>query len=435
MSNTLVRPDDTNLSPSRTSDGISKDAAAIPAVNPTADGRSDSVRKFAEPLPAAPLAQTSRRGFLMNTMVSAASLATATAVAAPSFAPAPDDAELLGWVDQLWALVPRYRQIYAQFEGEEAKWFKRRPRAGADYDAALVAAQIPYDEISKEMAELEDKVFSTGARTLAGVKAKAHWHLQFQCDGDIDQLDGSHCHVESLFLELGGDEPHGTSELDPRLGGVDHGGGSRPDVDPIFAALEAHRVAADALELARKPWDAVDETRPEARIKVGEYRKQDIAIVSNERGGKTIDTFPTEERVSIFASDRNDLRRSAPEGLSKSEVNAWIEERFREIEAEQERIDVEWSRSDLGKIEMAYDDAYKVERSRTWDLIWTTPTTIQGLAALLGYCREASGICELVQDEWQMILEWTIESATCAVAGFPEPPMSDVVAAMGEPAE
>jgi hypothetical protein len=80
MSNTLVRPDDTNLSPSRTGDGISEDAAAIPAVNPTADGRSDSVRKIAESLPTAPPARTSRRRFLMNTIVSAAAVASATAI-------------------------------------------------------------------------------------------------------------------------------------------------------------------------------------------------------------------------------------------------------------------------------------------------------------------------------------------------------------------
>jgi hypothetical protein len=86
MSNTLVRPDDTNLSPSRTGDGISEDAVAIPAVNPTADGRSDSVRKFAEPLPTAPPARTSRRGFLMNSIVSAAAVASATAIPNQSIA-------------------------------------------------------------------------------------------------------------------------------------------------------------------------------------------------------------------------------------------------------------------------------------------------------------------------------------------------------------
>jgi hypothetical protein len=152
----------------------------------------------------------------------------------PSLVAGPD-AELLGWIDQLWALVPRYWQIHAEYDAEEARWFKRRPSDDAEPDAAITAAAIPYDRFQEEMNELERKVFSTRARTLAGVKAKARWHLQFQCGGDIKQLDGSHCHVESLFLELGG------QEIDPGL--ADRGLESRPKgaVDPIFAAIEAHQ--------------------------------------------------------------------------------------------------------------------------------------------------------------------------------------------------
>jgi hypothetical protein len=68
-----------------------------------------------------------------------------------------------------------------------------------------------------------------------------------------------------------------------------------------------------------------------------------------------------------------------------------------------------------------------------WDLIWTTPTTAGGLAALLGYCRERETINEIVhQDEWEDVLEWTMECAACALAGLPKPPMSDVVASVWE---
>ena len=64
-----------------------------------------------------------------------------------------------------------------------------------------------------------------------------------------------------------------------------------------------------------------------------------------------------------------------------------------------------------------------------WHLIWTTPTTIIGLAALLRYCRENETINELVRcDEWEDALEWTIECAVCALAGLPAPPMDDLVA-------
>jgi hypothetical protein len=82
------RPDHVNLSASRTPDGVSLNAAAIPAISPSAIRRSDSGAEVIDPAAIAPPAQTSRRSFLMNTMVSAASLATAAAVAAPTIASA-----------------------------------------------------------------------------------------------------------------------------------------------------------------------------------------------------------------------------------------------------------------------------------------------------------------------------------------------------------
>ena len=189
----------------------------------------------------------------------------------PSLAAGPD-AELLGWIDQLWELVPRYRQVYAQYEAEEALWFKRRPSDDAEHDAAMTAAEIPYNQFQKEFDELERKVFSTRARTLAGAKAKAHWHLQFQCDGDINQLDGSHYHVESLFLELGGQIDPGlvpaamtdlqrshpfAVSLDLVDGEADRRPKSLPEgaVDPIFAAIEAHRNAYTAVVAGRAGLD------------------------------------------------------------------------------------------------------------------------------------------------------------------------------------
>ncbi len=74
-----------------------------------------------------------------------------------------------------------------------------------------------------------------------------------------------------------------------------------------------------------------------------------------------------------------------------------------------------------------------LERDRMWDLVWTVPTTAHGLAALLGYCRENESINELVhRDEWEDVLEWTIECAVCALASMPAPPMGDVIAEMSK---
>jgi hypothetical protein len=82
----------------------------------------------------------------------------------------------------------------------------------------------------------------------------------------------------------------------------------------------------------------------------------------------------------------------------------------------------------------AIDPICDIEHSALWDLVWTVPTTASGLAALLRYCREHETINELVEgdDKLANILEWTLESAACAQAGLPEPPMSDIVAAAWE---
>jgi hypothetical protein len=73
--------DETNLSALRTPNSDSAQNSSILGVDPIADCHRDIASKSAEPSSIAPPART-RRGFLMNSIVSAASLATATAVAA-----------------------------------------------------------------------------------------------------------------------------------------------------------------------------------------------------------------------------------------------------------------------------------------------------------------------------------------------------------------
>jgi hypothetical protein len=76
----------TILSDVRTIDGASEDAATIPAIHPSANRRNDSDRDVANTSAIAPPARTSRRGFLMNTIVSAAAVASATAIPKQSIA-------------------------------------------------------------------------------------------------------------------------------------------------------------------------------------------------------------------------------------------------------------------------------------------------------------------------------------------------------------
>ena len=81
------RRDDTNLSSSRARDGVSENATSILAIDPPAIRCSDSIAETAKASAIAPPARTSRRGFLMNSLVSTASLATAAAVASATAIP------------------------------------------------------------------------------------------------------------------------------------------------------------------------------------------------------------------------------------------------------------------------------------------------------------------------------------------------------------
>lgn len=76
-------PEHINSAPSRAIDGASMEAASIHAVTPSADSRGDNSSEVVNSSPIAQTARASRRGFLMNSIVSAASLASATALAMP----------------------------------------------------------------------------------------------------------------------------------------------------------------------------------------------------------------------------------------------------------------------------------------------------------------------------------------------------------------
>ncbi len=109
MSNTSHRnrADQINLSPSRTSGGVSAETAAIPAVDPPADRRRDKAAENIKDSPTAPLAHVSRRGLIMNSIVSAAAVATATAIPSQSIIAAPADRTAVSFPD----LVARFIRI------------------------------------------------------------------------------------------------------------------------------------------------------------------------------------------------------------------------------------------------------------------------------------------------------------------------------------
>jgi hypothetical protein len=519
MSKTTDRPTHTNLSPSRTSDGISKDAAAIPAVTPAADRRSDSGGEVVDPHPPAPPARTSRRGFIMNSIVSAAAVASATAIpsldqAAPVNEAASPSAALVraeqvvntlrsSYVRENWKIEENdaehalaYMRKYAAGKetedheqavmemffgchGQSLDWIFRGDVGGMicmlaarSFRAGLVTDGKLFDMVdqhkmafnklerleavwrelddrrcnSKRMPrgykaaerrmykqgdiyrKLEERIVGTPANTIDGIIAKARALNLNLTDGESAE--------EGQDVDFGVSIAHDLLAL----GDGHHEVMNRPEIaaDPIFAAIEAHRgarqgyeQACDAHSRAEEKYPA--ETQPEVRIKVGERPETEISIQPNNRGGNTIESYPSGRMIPIYAKTWLDIDEHAPTKLDDRDRAQWIDARRAELDAEEERLFADWQKTELGQLDIAMAEAFDVEDRKTRDLVWTAPTTAQGLAALLGYCRELSGFMGITHAaEWATALEWTIERAACSLAGLPKPPMSKLIRELWE---
>jgi len=200
--------------------------------------------------------------------------------------------------------------------------------------------------------------------------------------------------------------------------------------DPIFAAIEAHRGAHSKYELAARAADIKGRGPRPARVIVGYFNDGEYARSETDKHPGSLIWKPNGELVPLYAG-AGEIERNAPRNLQGAERDVWISERSAALEKEERRIAKAYVRTKRGALEAAAERAYQRERDRMWDLIWMKPTTIAGLCALLEYCRTRESINELVHDdEWEDALEWTIESTVRALAGAPEPPMPDIVAAL-----
>lgn len=117
----------TNLATSRAASDVSKEATVIPAVAPGAERRGDSGAKLADADSGAPSARPSRRGFLMNSIVSTASLATATALTTVPALAGELPAASIGEVSfpDLVAQFIRVRQRWAAQRGRDDEHAKK----------------------------------------------------------------------------------------------------------------------------------------------------------------------------------------------------------------------------------------------------------------------------------------------------------------------
>jgi hypothetical protein len=193
--------------------------------------------------------------------------------------------------------------------------------------------------------------------------------------------------------------------------------------DPIYAAIEAHRVAYAAWEKAlRRCNDLAPDHAPNARIHVRNYYATET---SHEEDGETFiwKVRRTGKLKPIYVSYDEDIEKNAPKKLKGVELDAWIEEKRAELAAEQKRLDEEFAKTPDGKLVTVRNALGEKEAELQDELFGTTPTTTHGLLAVLSYIRSDEYLSECIWTDADDALRLAsmLERAVCHFAGLPEP--------------
>jgi hypothetical protein len=322
MSNTTNRRDNTNLSASRALDGNSENAASIPTVDRPAIGRSDSGAEVVNPSALAPPARpssTSRRGFLMNTIVSAASLATATAVTVPptaaaastAFPPVPVadscPAASLARAEEIVDLL-RTRYIREGWKIDEAAaehtlaYCRRYAADGSDPDDGREAAIDFFYTHGQSL----DWVFHGSHGALICKLAAHSKRANSLADAELSKLADEYIAAERKHCEL--------------YILVDEMGGQMVEPPP-----EALRIRPRDLELDRKPLEAEEEfwRRP---CDIGQWRfLEKLELESDTEDRLVYRKVPASEELRLRAAeivtafDEWTADRKPPRGYKKAE--------------------------------------------------------------------------------------------------------------------
>jgi hypothetical protein len=280
------QPGDTSLSASRTPGGDPVIATSIPVVDSPDIRRGDSGVEVADPATITPPALTSRRGFLMNTMVSAASIATATALTASTAATA-DSHEAVSLAseilrlnelahqddDEIYRLCCIWRDKLDQLrvEGKHTqheRWEMAMPESMEH--TRLIEKTEPYFSAADKLVK---RLWSLPANTAECKRAKVRvlfkyfltdekWHKSDEdADWDVEM-------TRKLLFELSG-----TSNTEILGDHADYATARHPEkADPIFAAIAAARVAhGDLLKTIKANPDddeAIDEYDDAERLTI-----------------------------------------------------------------------------------------------------------------------------------------------------------------------
>jgi hypothetical protein len=161
-------------------------------------------------------------------------------------------------------------------------------------------------------------------------------------------------------------------------------------VDPIFAAIEAHRRAAAAYAQACEAPCRMVGCRPTASVCVDYFDPPKLVQDTLDgQGVRTMIFAPSRERKPVYVSDPDQIKNNVPPEIEDDAREAWIKGKQAELSKEQRRIDRNFARTKLGKLEAIRDAAAERVDEAADALVDTKPTTIEGVSALLTYFGES----------------------------------------------
>jgi hypothetical protein len=165
--------------------------------------------------------------------------------------------------------------------------------------------------------------------------------------------------------------------------------------DPVFAAIEAHRKAVALVSEASEAPCKMSGGPGTAKVCVG-YRR-DLKFIENRKDeqGRLITIWDrSDEMKPVYAYDTGDIERNVPEEIKDDDAQraAWIKSKLAEFRKEQRRLERNFARTKLGKLQAIQYAAMDRAAEAGIALAETRPTTIGGAIALLSYFAEVEGL-------------------------------------------
>jgi hypothetical protein len=203
--------------------------------------------------------------------------------------------------------------------------------------------------------------------------------------------------------------------------------------DHVFAAIERHRQAYKAFIEAVTAADVASTgtmaLKQPPKVCIGFHKKGSFSqTATGADGSYTITWTPNGETEPLYVDSPEDIKKNVPEKLSGLDQQNWLAEKMAELEGQLREIE----ESVPDPLEQAASNASELEEAAMCDLVLTVPTTTDGMVALLSYVRSNDVDGAFLDPEHREVLAWTIERAVRAMAGLPEPAISDRLACLAE---